>query len=1009
MGRMHRFLGYFSALVCAFGLVVSPASSRSISNTAQASWSRADTAYSTTSNTVVIETAAPPVRIETLIASPTGQAMPVFSPRCGTDPGSSPSGSANQVRLMAATNFHAGEPLYFRVSAPAANADPRAVDWIRVNLVSPAGDHEDLVIYETGPNTGEFLGYISTALARVTPSAGNCVLSAEPAQEISLLASTATSVAVIGVAQAEVLADPYGMVFDSENGAPVSGARITMLDAATGQPAKVFADDGVTRWPSVVISGEAVKDAAGRTYSFAPGEYRFPLMARGRYRLTIEPPALFKAPSVASPQQLADFARPDGLSFKVSAASSGAEFSIVDEEPVRIDIPVDPTLSPVTITKTASRQDVSPGDPVIYTITVRNAEAAHPMRAVTVVDRAASALRLRRDSVRIDGAMVADGLLPDADGSGFALNLGTLAPGTSRTITYVMTLRADAAAGTIMNEASVTDERGRSSKTGVPLRVLAEDLGSRLMLAGTVRSGTCEKRGAPIEGVRVMLEDGSFAVTDADGRYHFADLVPGSHVVRAIPATLPEGARLIDCTQSTRSAGSAQSRFIAGQGGTLAVADFVVALAQPEPAQARSTNPPAAQGGTPSGKPVEASLDEERKAAGADVNWLELGDGPTDFLFPQVGHNPRAPAVRVVIRHRVDQSITLKANGRPVDRMAFDGTNQAPGGRYAVSIWRGIPLESETTRLEAEVRDAKGARVTVLTRDVYFTQGAARFELVPDKSRLVADGQTRPVLALRVLDRNGRPLRAGSTGDFYLSAPYETAEELDSAQQNRLVRAQRGGPRWFVRGDDGIAYVELAPTMTSGKLRARFTVQNGRSSREIELETWMAPGKQPWTVIGLAEATAGAKSIADSMQRKGQFNSPLGEDGRIAVYAKGPITSDILVTAAYDSARQKDDQNLMGTVNPRSYYSVFADMSDRRFDAASRDKLYARIEGKGFVGSYGDFEAGFAQTELARYLRTATGLQGELNRGHVQLQGFAARIASLHRNDAFQGSGISGP
>lgn len=400
---------------------------------------------------------------------------------------------------------------------------------------------------------------------------------------------------------------------------------------------------------------------------------------------------------------------------------------------------------------------------------------------------------------------------------------------------------------------------------------------------------------------------------------------------------------------------------------------------------------------------------EERKAAGADVNWLEQGDGPTDFLFPQVDHNPRAPAVRVVIRHRVDQTIILKANGRLVDKVAFDGTTQAPGGRYAVSIWRGIPLERETTRLEAEVRDAKGGVVTVLTRDVNYTQGAARFELVAEKSRLIADGQSRPILALRVLDRNGRPVRAGSTGDFYLSAPYESAEALDSAQRNPTVRQPRGGPRWFVRGDDGMAYVELAPTMTSGKLSASFTVPSGRSSRQIELEAWVSPGKQPWTVIGLAEATVGAKSIAESMQRHGRFSSPLGENGRVAVYAKGPITSDILVTAAYDSARQKDDQNLMGTIDPRSYYTLFADTSDRRFDAASRDKLYARVEGKGFVANYGDIEAGFQHTELARYLRAATGLQGELTSGHFHLQGFAARIASVHRSDAFQGSGISGP
>ena len=51
---------------------------------------------------------------------------------------------------------------------------------------------------------------------------------------------------------------------------------------------------------------------------------------------------------------------------------------------------------------------------------------------------------------------------------------------------------------------------------------------------------------------RVMLEDGSFAITDQDGRYHFEGVVPGTHVVQVSRMTLPEGARMVDCSASTR-------------------------------------------------------------------------------------------------------------------------------------------------------------------------------------------------------------------------------------------------------------------------------------------------------------------------------------------------------------------------------------------------------------------------------------------------------------------------
>ena len=41
---------------------------------------------------------------------------------------------------------------------------------------------------------------------------------------------------------------------------------------------------------------------------------------------------------------------------------------------------------------------------------------------------------------------------------------------------------------------------------------------------------------------------------------------------------------------------------------------------------------------------------------------------------------------------------------------------------------------------------------------------------------------------------------------------------------------------------------------------------------------------------------------------------------------------------------QRDDQRLLGEIDPRAYYTVFADGSERRFDAASREKLRTRSE-----------------------------------------------------------------
>ena len=55
-----------------------------------------------------------------------------------------------------------------------------------------------------------------------------------------------------------ILADPFGVVFDSETGAAVSGAQITLRDATTGALAQVFAEDGVLSPATVLKAGPCV-------------------------------------------------------------------------------------------------------------------------------------------------------------------------------------------------------------------------------------------------------------------------------------------------------------------------------------------------------------------------------------------------------------------------------------------------------------------------------------------------------------------------------------------------------------------------------------------------------------------------------------------------------------------------------------------------------------------------------------------------------------------------------
>ncbi len=311
--------------------------------------------------------------------------------------------------------------------------------------------------------------------------------------------------------------------------------------------------------------------------------------------------------------------------------------------------------------------------------------------------------------------------------------------------------------------------------------------------------------------------------------------------------------------------------------------------------------------------------------------------------------------------------------------------------------------------LAAEIVNSQGGVNARIEREVFFTSQPARVELVPAQSLLVADGVTRPVVVVRITDRNGRPVREGLSGTFTLNAPFESAAAIEQQQLRQLSGIGEASARWLIEGEEGLARIELAPTMVSGQLRMNFDLANENIRRRQEIEALVVPGDVEWTIVGLGEASIGARSIADNMERGDAFESDLGRDARVALYAKGRVLGKYLLTLAYDSAKQRDDQPLTGAIDPAAYYTVFGDNSQRRFDAATRENLYVRIETATFFALYGDFQTGFDQTVLGRYQRTATGVRAAAQIGAVRAEGFGARIGSTFRRDEFQGNGLAGP
>ncbi|MFN0039579.1 MAG: OmpA family protein [Burkholderiales bacterium] len=406
------------------------------------------------------------------------------------------------------------------------------------------------------------------------------------------------------------------------------------------------------------------------------------------------------------------------------------------------------------------------------------------------------------------------------------------------------------------------------------------------------------------------------------------------------------------------------------------------------------------------------AISSDPVASGADRDWFTGRQPGVNWLFPGPEHNPRSPAVRIVIQHLPGQTVLLtQPDGNPVDALNFDGTLISADRKMAVSIWRGVLLGEGANMFRAEVLDAAGKPVQTLSRSLHYSNTPARAELVPEQSILVADGKTPPVLAVRILDRDGRPVRAGVTGPMQIQAPYRTQREVEFEQTRQLAGIDRFTPQYRVEGDEGIAYIELAPTTESGNALLELSFAHAdNTTRRQEIRAWLETRARDWVVVGFAEGTVGYNTLKDNSQAlEGRVEDGTYTDGQISLYAKGRVLGKWLLTMVFDSDKANDSRkSLLGTIDPNEYYTLYGDGGQQRYDAPSQDKLYLKIERGQFYALFGDYDTGLTQTQLSRYNRTLNGLKSENGGGPVVFTVFAAETPQNFARDEIQGDGTSG-
>ena len=418
--------------------------------------------------------------------------------------------------------------------------------------------------------------------------------------------------------------DPSGVVYDAVTRKPVAGAVVTLI-GPDGNP----------------VPGSNLLQGASTLTTDASGIYQFDLLPTapsGRYTIRVTPPQGYAAtpanqggvaaPGVApgtsqgSIQPGGVYSPPTGAFVLVqpnttapavgingagAVAAAGTqyffEFNFVTSGAGRSagvihnHIPLDPLGSgAILVSKIGDKTVAEVADSVRYFIRMRNTTAG-PIANVKLEDLLPAGFRYILGTARLNGNT--DTIVDPAGGVGRALTFdigakGAIPANTTWELSYYVRLGVGSQQGDGINRATavfpgvgggllrsntalfkVNVQGGVFSNDGCIIGKVYVDCDGNY-----VQNNESGSRELGIPGVRLVMLDGTFVVTDNEGKYSMCGVKPQTHVVKVDRTTLPKGSRMLP--SSNRNAGVGDSLFVDLKGGELARADFIEGSCSPE-------------------------------------------------------------------------------------------------------------------------------------------------------------------------------------------------------------------------------------------------------------------------------------------------------------------------------------------------------------------------------------------------------------------------------------------
>lgn len=761
--------------------------------------------------------------------------------------------------------------------------------------------------------------------------------------------------------------------------------------------------------------------------------------------------------------------------------ADGTKEEITNNLSSTLDIVDDnPTL---VVTKESEVKSAELGDYVNYSINITNNGAATAYD-VELKDALPRGFAYIEGSARItQGAGDADTDLDinqaqttefKADGKYQVLNLGTLATGETKNVTYRVLVGASALGGDGINRAIAVanNEQGQSivsREAQWQIEVERGVMNTDGIIIGKVyhdinRDGIQQKEDGElgVAGVRIYMENGNFIVTDPEGKYNFYGVSAKTHVLKVDRTTIPNATELV--IQSNRNTGDAGSRFVDLKYGELHRADFGIvggmgdstehlneelitrsksisaknnALEQAikskldlEPIYDRDYDDNVDASGCKSND----ALDQGIQCDSAIVNEMvspaneridlkvntitqpkekvleeflkEVANNDVDFINLSEGQQLSSYKQMVQVQAPLGSSFTLYANGKAVSEQQIGKTAEQEKQKVTAFDYYAVDLKRGSNTLRGVATDVNGKVISEQTINVLTPDSLQAIDYRTQDSLVPADGMSEYQIVVSLKDRDGRP---------YVASTPITIDTNIGRINLKDGSKEAAGTQITVNGGELLIPVTAPSVPGKGEL----VIDTGSRKQVIPLQ--FTAQLRPLIAVGIVEGAISLKDFDGGQitDAQGAFEEELHEisgnddyaaSGRAAMFLKGKVRGDYLLTLAYDS--DKKGERLFRDIEPGEYYPVYGDSSAKGFDAQSTSKLYVRVDKGRSFAMYGDLKTQIDNDEgieLGQYNRTLTGLKAQYEDDNTRVTAFAAETSTSQRVNETRGLGISGP